>query len=947
MLKQIFILVLLSFHFLLSGQDNPCVIYFESNNITDTSVEIDVKANGFKDIAGYQMFIEWDSTVLLVDKVINVNPMFDELDFLFNDNLAKNAASAIWFSLSGAILSLSDSSVLFTIKYNYNGFPCDESEIQLIDQNFAQKNLITYSANDIYEKPLNSNPIIFQIPGNNCDAPIIPEERRVSWNPGISGGIPDFVGAVENVVDHGADSTGANDSREAFVNAINSVPLTGGVVFIPKGDYKISSTILIQRNNVILRGEGVEKSRLFMDFGDDSFIAAKWNKGDWQAVGAIAKGANSIEVPDGSKFIAGKFAELQQENDPIAMFTQPEWDVTWAENSVGQLFEVISVNGNTVNFKTKVHFSYSAEFNPVLRPIDLVEKVGFEDFYIEKLASGGNTFLIKNAAYCWVKNIESYHTRVCHVDFNNAIGCEIRDNYFHHSFSYGGGGSGYGVKCGNHTTDVLVENNIFNHLRHSLIISVGANGCVYGYNYAINNVQGDGETNLNQGWVPPDLSIHGHYPYMNLFEGNVINYVGIGDYWGAAGIGNTYYRNNIRGTGIHYYDNSHGQNVVGNITKKLADIDENSLDKIEHGNKINGEIIWDDNIERHQLPNSYYLNTKPEFFNNLNWPPFGPNQDEENKIPAQLRFEGNLIIADAGEDVSICLGDSAVLTASGGVSYLWSNGSTETILTVKPDTTTTYSVAVTDGIYTATDEVIVTVNELPEINIETENSEICKGQTTILSAIGGEQYIWNTGESSYTISVSESGNYSVIGSDINGCSATGEIEIIVYDLPYVTIETEIDTICEGYSTTLTASDGENYLWNTGESTKSITVSPTETTNYSVEVTDVNGCSNASDTTIIVEVCSGNINLTNTIETVSLFPNPLKDVLYLSAKGFGSKAVLQIMDSQGKVLLKSKLLTNYDESIIERIDVSEFNNGVYFLKLQNESKIETRKFMVMQ
>ena len=122
-----------------------------------------------------------------------------------------------------------------------------------------------------------------------------------------------------------------------------------------------------------------------------------------------------------------------------------------------QLFEVVNVEGNSVTFRTPLHYDVRSDLSPQIRPQGFVRGVGFENFYIERLQEGNSTFQFKNAAYCWVRNIESYHTRKSHITNNTTIGCEFRDSYFHHSFSYGDGGSGYGVEFGFHSTDGLCE----------------------------------------------------------------------------------------------------------------------------------------------------------------------------------------------------------------------------------------------------------------------------------------------------------------------------------------------------------------------------------------------------------------------------------------------------------------------------------------------------------
>ena len=471
-------------------------------------------------------------------------------------------------------------------------------------------------------------------------AQIIPASRMIDWIPGIAGGIPNIPLTEKNVLDFNADPTGVNDSKVAFVSAINGLPSSGGVVIIPAGTYKIGSTITISKSNVVFRSEGVGKTRIMMDFSGDCFSIVTYGRGEWQNITSdIVKGTSQLEVSTASLFKVGDFAEIQQENDPEIMYTNPEWNQAWAENAVGQLLEIGSISGNLLKFKTSTHINLQKRLNIKIRPQKLIKNVGFEKFYIEKKQAGGYTFNFSNAAYCWIQNIESNHTRKSHVYLAASIGCVVRDSYFHHSFDYGGGGSGYGIECAGHSTDNLIENNIFNHLRHAMMVQLGANGNVFGYNYSINAVQGTGETNLNVGWNPPDISIHGHYAFMNLFEGNDVQEIGIGDYWGPAGPGNTFLRNRVAGEGIFYYDHSSYQNLLGNQTLLIQNEKNTSVNLLEHGNVINSVVKWNDTIPDRNLPNSLYLKTMPSFLDGKNWPAFGPDILNGRKLPAQIRYE--------------------------------------------------------------------------------------------------------------------------------------------------------------------------------------------------------------------------------------------------------------------------------------------------------------------
>jgi len=464
-------------------------------------------------------------------------------------------------------------------------------------------------------------------------------ERRVHWNPGIPGGIPEISGPVANIMDHGADPSGIRDSRPAIMSAMAALPASGGVVLVPEGRFRIGSKLTITRDHIVIRGTGW-KSKLLLGAGGDGIEVSTYQRGSWQSpAGAVMKGDTTVVVENGALFTAGEFAEIEQDNDPELMYTDPQWIQSWAENSVGQFFRVKNVDGDTLTFDDPVNLDFNTALNVRIRPQNLIQYVGFEDLYLEKTVAEGHTLMFKNAAYCWVRNVESYHTRRTHVHQTSCMNNEVRESYFHRSYSYGGGGAGYGVECGFHVTNSLVENNIFDSLRHAMIIQVGANGNVYGYNYSIRPVQGEGETNLNEGWVPPDISIHGHYPFMNLFEGNEVEEIGIGDWWGPAGPGNTYFRNRVNGDGIIYYDASHRQNVVGNITSVLRDQDQDAMEKLEHGNVVNGTVQWDPAIESQELPSSYYLDSVPSFFEDQPWPPFGPDVSGESKLPAQERFE--------------------------------------------------------------------------------------------------------------------------------------------------------------------------------------------------------------------------------------------------------------------------------------------------------------------
>jgi hypothetical protein len=213
-----------------------------------------------------------------------------------------------------------------------------------------------------------------------------------------------------------------------------------------------------------------------------------------------------------------------------------------------------------------------------------------------------------------------------------------------------------------------------------------------------------------------------------------------------------------------------------------------------------------------------------------------------------------LPIANAGADVTISVGQNTNLSASGGTSYLWSNGITTANNSVSPTQTTTYIVTVTNSnLCQSTDNVIVTVSQLPTLTaIATITTPtICKGDSTQLNvnANGGTgtySYVWASTPSGFSstlknpkITPSQNTTYNVtVTSGAN--SITSTTNIIVIPLPIANAGKD-STITIGQNLNLIATGGGTYLWSNGQTTASINVSPTLSTTYTVTVTNSSGC----------------------------------------------------------------------------------------------------------
>ena len=182
---------------------------------------------------------------------------------------------------------------------------------------------------------------------------------------------------------------------------------------------------------------------------------------------------------------------------------------------------------------------------------------------------------------------------------------------------------------------------------------------------------------------------------------------------------------------------------------------------------------------------------------------------------------------------------------STGSTYLWSTGATTPTITVS--TTGTYSVTATLNGCTITDDVVVTVLSTAAVNLGPD-ATLCQGEQRVLDAtIAGATYLWSTGATTPTISVGSTGTYSVEVFQ-GSCSVTDAILVQVNPVPVFDLGND-QVLCAGESTVLDAtSTGSTYLWSTGVTTPTITVSTTGT--YSVTAT-LNGCTTTDDVVVTV------------------------------------------------------------------------------------------------
>lgn len=198
---------------------------------------------------------------------------------------------------------------------------------------------------------------------------------------------------------------------------------------------------------------------------------------------------------------------------------------------------------------------------------------------------------------------------------------------------------------------------------------------------------------------------------------------------------------------------------------------------------------------------------------------------------------------------SVCSGQSVNLTAGGATSYSWSSGQTTSSIAVTPTTATSYTVYGTTA--SCTNSLVSNISVNPNPTVAVTSATVCSGQSANLNATGATTYSWSSGQTTSGISVTPAitTTYAVTGTT-GGCTNTKTTSVNVNPTPTVVVSVNSATICDGQSTTISASGASTYSWSSGQTTSSIAVSPSSNTSYSV-TGSTGSCSNTQVTNIVV------------------------------------------------------------------------------------------------
>jgi hypothetical protein len=487
-----------------------------------------------------------------------------------------------------------------------------------------------------------------------ANAQTIPATHLMNWSiAGYQGNTP-VPSVIFDITNFGGVGDSLTDNYAAIQSAIDSLHGIMGVIYFPPGNYIISSTLNLP-DSVILRGESPDSTHLLFNF--NGVVSNAINiTGTVDVLTSVTsgycRGSNYITVVNPATFNIGDYAEIQQANG--------NWDIQpapWAGNSIGQILHINNISSDTLFFDNELRINYNSNLNPEVRKIIPRHEIGIECLSISRMDSITTGLCINiyfnYAANCWIHGVESSKSIGSHIEADASTNLTISGCYIHHSFQYDGTSThGYGLTLFQHTGECLIENNIMKHLRHSFSLQTGANGNVIAYNYSLDPNRSEFPANYGA-----DISLHGHFPYSNLFEGNIVQNIMIDQTWGPSGPFNTFFRNRAELYGIIMTSGtveSDSLTFVGNEITNMSPLMGNYIlfgnGHFEFANNVRGVITP---AGATALPDtSLYLSSVPAFWNAGPFPSIGmPNAFGSGTIPAYQRYQSGTGLTSCSDTI--------------------------------------------------------------------------------------------------------------------------------------------------------------------------------------------------------------------------------------------------------------------------------------------------------
>lgn len=307
----------------------------------------------------------------------------------------------------------------------------------------------------------------------------------------------------------------------------------------------------------------------------------------------------------------------------------------------------------------------------------------------------------------------------------------------------------------------------------------------------------------------------------------------------------------------------------------------------------------------------------------------GCGVSDEIMIEFGTTFEFSLYEVDTIES---CNGNTVILETEIGTAWSWSTGD-ETMSIEVTDADWYYLTVTAEGGCIGNDSVYVHFFELPAVNIG-EDLEFCNGLNAELTAPESVSYLWNTGETTQSITIDTAGTYICTITDENACSNSDAMTLSILPSPNVDLGEDMIVDEDQVLVFGTQQGHPEYLWSTGATTDFILVNASDLemgiNTISVTVTGNNGCFTSDE--VVITVIPGASVETENISKYNVYPNPSNGIINIEGENIIN---INIFDSLGREIL------NTDE---KQIDISNLSNGVYTIIIVSDNQKHTSKLI---
>jgi PKD repeat protein len=304
------------------------------------------------------------------------------------------------------------------------------------------------------------------------------------------------------------------------------------------------------------------------------------------------------------------------------------------------------------------------------------------------------------------------------------------------------------------------------------------------------------------------------------------------------------------------------------------------------------------------------------------------------------------------ELVTICAGDTAVLNAGATTnSYLWSNNATANIIRVDDAGTYTVRIKSAHGCM-IWDSTKVQVNALP-ISTLANDTTICSSiEMNLTAGDNSNEYLWNNGATTSSITATEDGLYIVRITDANNCKISDSITLTYFEDASVNGFNFVPMFNEELGRVrfnpINPQHVTTYTWDFGDGTAlSNDMNPIHDYDtfgkYTVRLTVTSEC---KDTTYTQEINVGTTGIEDVLENsenIIVYPNPAQHYLIINSKDASSKMVSVVMYN----LLGAQVYQNHTLGQEHRINTDQLPSGMYTIKIATEKGWINKKIQIVK